>query len=205
MRMMLSLLMLGYLVVLSSCSSVINGTTQEITINSNVEGAEVTLNGLPLGTTPVIRARIKREEKYFLRIRKEGYKDYDTTLHTAFDKWFWGNIVIGGLLGSTTDMLTGTTHLLDPNTIYVKLNPVSESSVLKDKSEEDGVLKDFIITSYSQIKKDINNGAGEYLNSLAQMLNYTNKSELLKKLKAVLELEETIPGFAKEVAKLKKK
>jgi|SRR5690554_6879304 len=204
MRMMFPLALIVSLLLISSCSSIINGRTQEISIHSNVDGADVVLNGYNLGTTPVNRVTIKREEKYHLIVKKDGYKEYSSVLHTKFDKWFWGNIVIGGVIGSTTDALTGTTHLLDPNTLYVKLAPLKEESVLKDKSKEDSTLKDFLMTSYSQLKRDINTGNGDYLHSLMKMLNYKDKKELLRKLKAILELQDSIPGFVSEVMKLKK-
>lgn len=188
---------------LQSCSSIINGTTQQISVNSNVQGAQVYVDGVTLGTTPLINARIKRKDTSFLVVKKEGYKDYQQTLQTKFDNWFWGNIIIGGLVGSTTDLVSGTTHLLDPNTLFIQLEPINGNSLNRDVSKDEKV-RSFVMTTYSQITNDIKAGRGDYLNSLYKMLEISkeNESKTLNELKEILKRKVTIVEFSEEVVKL---
>ncbi len=114
-------------IVATGCSSIMSGTTQNVTINSNVPGAEVMVNGNHVGNTPVT-ARVKRESKMHYIVTKEGYKPYQATMETKLDPWFWGNIIIGGVLGSTTDLGLGTTNKIDPDNLYVELQKDETSS-----------------------------------------------------------------------------
>lgn len=189
--------------ILQGCSSIINGTTQQVSVNSNVQGAEVFIDGVTLGTTPLINARIKRKDSSFLVVKKEGYKDYQQTLQTRFDNWFWGNLIIGGVVGSTTDLVSGTTHLLDPNTLYIQLEPVNGGG-LKSDSANDQKLRTFVMTAYTQILNDIKIGKGEYLNSLFKLLNTSKNNELkvLEELRTISNKKLTIVEFSEETVKL---
>lgn len=189
--------------ILQGCSSIINGTTQQVSVNSNVQGAEVFIDGVTLGTTPLINARIKRKDSSFLVVKKEGYKDYQQTLQTRFDNWFWGNLIIGGVVGSTTDLVSGTTHLLDPNTLYIQLEPVNGGG-LKSDNANDQKLRTFVMTAYTQILNDIKIGKGEYLNSLFKLLNTSKNNELkvLEELRTISNKKLTIVEFSEETVKL---
>lgn len=121
---------------LTSCSSIISGTTQNVTVTSNVRGAEVIINGAIVGRTP-ITTRIKRQSKMHLIVQKDGYETYQASLQTRLDPWFWGNILIYGVIGSTTDFATGATHLLDPDSLYVELIKSDGSSASSDSDDED--------------------------------------------------------------------
>ena len=121
---------------LTSCSSIISGTTQSITVNSNVRGADVIINGAVVGHTP-ITTRVKRQSKMHLIVQKDGYETYQASLFTKVDPWFWANIFIYGVLGSTTDYATGATHLLDPDNVYVELLKSNGSSASSDDDYDD--------------------------------------------------------------------
>ena len=200
------LLIILILPSLQSCSSIVNGTTQKISVNSNVQGAEVKIDGQVIGRTPVVNARIKRQDSSFLTVQKEGYKDYEMKLQTKFDPWFWGNIVIGGVFGSTTDLVSGTTHLLDPDTIFVQMEPES-GSALKTNTEADQKIRSYVINSYTHLVKDIKNGKGAYLKSLLKLMNVeaTKNQETVKKLQSMTVLYDNVSDFTEEVVKLSNK
>ena len=58
---------------ISGCATVISGTTQTLTFNSEPTGAEVYLDGARIGSTPVSLS-VKKNEKDTVMIQKEGYK-----------------------------------------------------------------------------------------------------------------------------------
>lgn len=106
--------------VLTGCSSIVNGKQQTVSINSNVADAQITVNGLPLGKTPYT-GPIERSNKALVSVSKEGYVAKTITLDTAIEPIFWGNIIIGGFLGSTTDSATGSMYKYAPATIQIDL------------------------------------------------------------------------------------
>jgi len=108
------------LITASGCSTIVNGKKQVVSINSNVTDADITVNGLPVGKTPYT-GPIERSNKTILNVSKEGYISKTITLDTKFEPIFWGNIIIGGVLGSTTDASTGAMYKYAPSALQVDL------------------------------------------------------------------------------------
>ena len=65
---------------LGGCATILGGTSQLLTVNANVDGAEVYLNETLLGTTP-LAATIKRGQTGVLRVTAEGYTPYQIALN----------------------------------------------------------------------------------------------------------------------------
>jgi|GEM_PF-2349869 len=82
-------LALALIVFLSACST-------SVMIETNVEGAEVSINYRPVGTTPVtIELSNAFWEEYYVDITKEGFRP----IHATLKKEVKVGPVIGGLLG----------------------------------------------------------------------------------------------------------
>jgi hypothetical protein len=106
---------------LSGCASIINGTSQDLTFNSNPEGAKVYLDGKIIGVTPFTFAAQKN--KYdTMRIEKEGYASINRDLNKTFD----GVAVINIFWDlSTTDALTGAIYQYDESSYFIEMTPES--------------------------------------------------------------------------------
>ncbi len=111
-------------VVSVGCSTVVNGQEQALQVNSNVAGAEVLINGVLVGKTP-FSGLVKKSSTSSLTVRKDGFKERTVQLATEIEGWFWGNIILGGVIGSSTDYGTGAMHKYAPNTIQVDLEPMA--------------------------------------------------------------------------------
>ena len=118
------LLALAAVALVSGCSTIINGRDQTISINSNVKDAEITVNGVVTGRTP-FTGLIRRASGTVVTVKKDGYQPKTVTLDTSVEPIFWGNIIIGGVLGSTTDLSTGGLYKYSPATIEIDLEPVA--------------------------------------------------------------------------------
>jgi len=195
-----------YLILLlfltSSCATIISGTTQEVTFNSEPQDVEVTVGGKVLGKTP-LTIQLDKKGGQSVEFNLEGYKRQTRALTTSMDGWFWGNILLiyGVFFGSTTDGVSGSIHEYSPSQYYVTMvtdssNPVN--SITSEKSK----VKEFIVISYTQIIRDLAKGEGEYLDSLVSMLKIedSNRSESIKKIKSLSEVYTIIPDFAEQVA-----
>jgi hypothetical protein len=89
---------------LMGCATIVRGSSQTITINSNVDGAIVEMNGQQVGVTP-FSGKLKKGKERVFRISKPGYTTQGIVLETKYD-WiasFGGNIISGGTIGTTTD------------------------------------------------------------------------------------------------------
>ena len=108
----------------SGCATIVKGTTQIVSINSNVSGADIIVNGEPVGQTP-FTGQIKRKSGTTVTVKKSGYQPKTITLTTEVESVFWGNIIFGGFIGSTTDMGSGAMYYYAPATLEIDLNPIS--------------------------------------------------------------------------------
>ena len=118
------LLYISLLFLTSGCASILKGSEQPVNINSNVDGAEVLVNGQLVGRTP-FSGSIKRTSEVRLTVQKDGYQSRTITLDTGIEPVFWVNIFIGGVFGSTTDLATGSMWKVSPNTYNVDLKSAS--------------------------------------------------------------------------------
>ena len=105
---------------LTGCATIFDGDTQLLTFDSSPSGAEVYVDGVLLGTTPM-SANIKRKKGGTLTVKKEGYIDRVMPMATTMNMTFIGNIVTGGAFGTTTDSATGAINKYEPGQYMVTL------------------------------------------------------------------------------------
>lgn len=107
--------------LLSSCASIVSGSTQKVKFSSNPSGAIVWVDGVNLGLTPVT-SKLKRNKKsQKVKIELEGYKTQELVLERKLNGWFFGNILIGGIIGIVVDASTGAMYSLSPKELNVEL------------------------------------------------------------------------------------
>ncbi|MHA1541229.1 MAG: PEGA domain-containing protein [Alphaproteobacteria bacterium] len=116
---MKKILILG-LIVLGGCASIIDGEMQQVSINSNVKGASILVNGMQVGKTPFV-GQIKRQKNVILILKKRGYPDKQFPLQTSINPTFFGNIISGGTTGGLIDYSSGSWVEYSPNMIYVTM------------------------------------------------------------------------------------
>jgi hypothetical protein len=102
-KILLSSVCFTVLIFGSGCASIMSGTSQNVSIQSEPSDAKTTIfnrKGQAVVTqqTPFITP-LKRREKYKLHVEKEGYQPLDATLKKGMNGWYLGNVVFGGLLG----------------------------------------------------------------------------------------------------------
>ena len=108
------------LLVVSGCSTIIKGSSQVVSIDSNVKGADVKVNGQLIGKTP-FSGQIKRGSSTEVTLSKEGYDSKTIIMSTNVEPVFFGNVFCGGFIGSTTDAATGAMYNYAPATYNLDL------------------------------------------------------------------------------------
>ncbi|MDO9055276.1 MAG: PEGA domain-containing protein [Sulfuricurvum sp.] len=97
----------------SGCAGMFSGETQMLTVKSNPEGANVMVNGMTIGQTPLTAPIVKKKD-LLLTLSKDGYKEVTTPLNTSFDP-----MALVGLFSYgtpiTTDIQKGTAYQISPN------------------------------------------------------------------------------------------
>ena len=107
---------LAFSLILISCGTIMQGTTQQVGISSSPSNADVTINGQNKGTTP-LTVDLKRKDSHMVRLELQGYEPFETTLTRKTSGWVWGNIVFGGLIGLAVDAAAGGMYKLTPEQI----------------------------------------------------------------------------------------
>ena len=93
-----------------------------------------------------------------ITFEKEGYETYTAQLSTTTNPWFFGNIVIGGLLGSTTDGVSGAIHEFSPDQYFVTLKPDTPTGISTSKPRQ---IKEIIIAFSGEFRHQLASGGGE--------------------------------------------
>ena len=109
---------------LSSCASMFNGTSQQVAIRSNVEGAELYVNDTFIGKDNTVVA-FKKKKDYVITARKEGCvqasvgatKSFDATtlLGILIDFGLVSILVVDGLATGAWQSFDQTSYVVDPN------------------------------------------------------------------------------------------
>ena len=172
--------LIGVFVV--GCATIATGTTQLVTINSNVEGASIYLDGVDIGKTP-FTGEIKKNGK-ILKIEKDGYKPYSISLSTNLEGAFWGNIITGGTLGSITDFASGAAYAYAPSSFQIEMISKDDVGLIEFKKVYE--LKKFAMVNMSNIAIDLSNNSGGYLQSLIHLVNLDKNSNAVEIIKSNL-------------------
>ena len=94
----------------SSCATIVAGGDPSITISSSVtEPVTITTEKqtYPNVTLPaVVQVKRKKLDGQRIRIEAENYKFQDIVLRKAVNGWAFGNILLGGIIGLSVDLIT---------------------------------------------------------------------------------------------------
>ena len=115
------------LALVTGCASIMHGTSQKIGISSSPTGANVIVDNMPRGTTPVF-VDLKRDSEHIVTIQMPGYEKAQLTITKSVSGWVWGNIVFGGLIGLAVDAISGGLYTLSPEQVNAELHKGSASA-----------------------------------------------------------------------------
>jgi hypothetical protein len=129
---------------LNSCATILSKSVYPVQLNSSPDGAKVTImdrDGIEVfrSTTPAT-AMLKsgngffKKASYRITFSKEGYQDKTYPLTATLDGWYFGNILVGGIIGLLiVDPATGAMYKLDQQ--YIDGNLSSEGSASLDSPQ----------------------------------------------------------------------
>jgi hypothetical protein len=151
------------LVAASGCATVFSSSGQDINVTSNVEGAEVLLDGVPIGETPLTfyldRDTFKRHE---LTLRDDDHRTRTVQVHKSLNSTALSNCTF--ILSWGTDALTGAMMEYSPESYFIELQPKRGQRVWQERE-----LMLFIVASSTRLLNDIARGDGEALRAVEKL------------------------------------
>lgn len=134
----------GAMVALAGCSTVTEGTSQRISVNTNPPGAscELTRHNESIGKIDPTPGSIKIEKtKYDIMIEcsKEGYQKGSYVNHSDVAAATVGNIILGGGIGWAIDSASGSDNKYEP-TVNINLTPNGSAAVAPAPQQPSKVL-----------------------------------------------------------------
>ncbi|WOT03992.1 hypothetical protein [Shewanella youngdeokensis] len=119
-------------IIMSGCSSIVSKSDYAVTINSNPGGSSFVITNragqkVESGVTPSTvtlksSAGYFKGETYTVVLNKEGFSEKTYTLTSSVDGWYFGNILLGGLIGMLiVDPATGAMYNL-PERVDISLD-----------------------------------------------------------------------------------
>ena len=120
---------------LQGCASIVGDSQYPVAIESEPAGAAFELRDstghmIDQGVTPHT-VTLKSSTGYFQRaeysvlLKKPGYDNQTVPIHASISGWYWGNILIGGLVGMlAVDPATGAMYKL-PEGTHATLSPLA--------------------------------------------------------------------------------
>lgn len=107
----------------SGCVLVVQGTSQQVTFESDPPGASFTVAGQSAVTPATLELP---KDTYQIAFKRAGYEDASYELKRKFNYWFIGSIVMG-VIASTVDLATGAWKEFETTDVKVTLQPLPDT------------------------------------------------------------------------------
>jgi hypothetical protein len=113
------------------CATIINGTSQAVSVSSEPVQAAVAIYQSPGGTrtfegTTPTSCKLPRNSAYDVVISMTGYREDTVHVDKSFSPVFFGNCLLGGVPGMIVDLITGAYNDLKPAEIKVTLQMAAD-------------------------------------------------------------------------------
>jgi hypothetical protein len=95
----------------------VHGTDQVIPILSTPEGAAVAIDGVPMGSTPIL-ATLSRGRSHVATVSRDSSPPINVEFHHRVSGWVWGNVFIY-YLPALIDFANGAAFTFDTDTVRV--------------------------------------------------------------------------------------
>lgn len=122
--------LIGVVLLMVGCASIIHGTHQTVAISSAPPGATIADNGQLVGTTPAT-LELKRKNEHTIRITLDGYRPEEVHLTRQLSGWYIGNVLFGGLIGLVVDGVNGAMFNLTPSAVAATLTPEQKAALAR--------------------------------------------------------------------------
>jgi hypothetical protein len=110
------------LLVFAGCATLFASKRKTVAFRTEPVGAQVLINGNPVGTTPY-QMELQKKKEYIVTFRLEGYREVTCEIGKKVGAGWVVLDVLGGLVPIVIDAITGDWHNLDKDSCDVTLTP----------------------------------------------------------------------------------
>ncbi|MDA9883132.1 PEGA domain-containing protein [Flavobacteriaceae bacterium] len=134
------------LLLLTSCASILTGSSRSVLFESNPSGAIIFVNGMEQGTTP---ATIKVEADDKVDFRLENYRERVVIMDSDFNLV----AIINGfsIIGWGIDALTGSLKRVNTKYVKVDLEQSSDGNAFIDDAIKNGTITEVKVNTDEKI------------------------------------------------------
>lgn len=100
-------ILLATVLAMTGCATFLNDDNQMVTFNTTPEGAQVAIDGVAKGYTPVVLPVARKGGDKVVTFTLSGYKTVNYELKNVLSGALVGNILLGGGIGLIVDAVSG--------------------------------------------------------------------------------------------------
>ncbi|MGB3723378.1 MAG: hypothetical protein WA979_11255 [Pacificimonas sp.] len=144
---------------LAGCATVMNGTNQPVSFDSDPSGAAIELVTGQNCVTPC-QYELKRGKDSRVTFTKDGFEPATVYVQSRTGASTFGNVLAGGIIGGVVDGSNGASNHLYPNPVYVRLvatGSTGEPLLLDKKGEVISTVAEY----NAKVKDDVVKGLRE--------------------------------------------
>ena len=105
----------------SGCGAILNDRYDPLAVTSEPEGAQVRVNGVPMGHTPVV-LQLDSRMNHTVVVNLDGYDETGAIVTSGLGAgWLVLDIFLTGLIGIVVDAVTGAWNELDADGLHFDL------------------------------------------------------------------------------------
>jgi len=116
-KLFLFLLLASSAIYPTGCATIITGKYQNIPVTSEPPGVKVRSSTGEYITTPG-SFNLVRNQDHTLLAEYPGSESQQVQLKHGLQGWFWGNILLGGIIGGVVDLASGSCDKLLPKKVH---------------------------------------------------------------------------------------
>ncbi|MEW6509293.1 MAG: PEGA domain-containing protein [Bacteroidota bacterium] len=121
------------LLVFVGCATILQPGPDRIPVDSiPIKGAKVYLDGQLVATTPTT-IDVPRKSECVIKIEMDGYEPIVIDRDKKLNGWFLGNLILGGVIGMTIDLIGHNQGGYSEEPIVVELKAKTASGETKTK------------------------------------------------------------------------
>lgn len=155
---------------IAGCGTVFSGSTQDISIDSNVKDVKVYIDGAFVCNTPCVYPVERASGSISVVGKKAGYEDVGMAVKTKINPVAWGNLIMP--YSWTTDIVSGSAWKYRQDGVYLNMEKENmkraEAEIFKKESE----IRRFALFNYADLKIEASKKiAGENIKALSSLTN----------------------------------
>lgn len=157
------------ILALSACGTLFNGSSQDVSFDSNIKGVTIYINGVKACKTPCVYPVDRSSSSVVAEAKIDGYEDQQQIIRSKLSTvsilnlTFWPSWL--------TDVATGGMWQYSRDGVYVDMEKPTKKQAEMKIIEQNVKIRKFALFNYNELKIEAsgNNEKGEYISTLALM------------------------------------